>query len=269
MSGAGSVLERLFSLRGKTTLITGAGGGIGSVLAAALAEAGAVVGIHDITGDKLEETRHQIEGSGGRVVPLVADLSKVEECRRLIRQAHEELGRLDVLVNCAGINRRKPIEAVTEHDYEAIMAVNLRSVYFLSQAAHPIMRAQGGGKIVNIGSITGFFGLGMVSVYGATKAGVAALTRTMAVEWAKDNVQVNCIAPGFFLTPLSDKSIWADDNKSRWLLDRIPARRPALPKELVGTLLLLASDASSYITGETVVVDGGFRAGGSWEIDAR
>lgn len=269
MSSEISVLERLFSLRGKTALITGAGGGIGSVLALALAEAGATIAISDITGEAVEQTRHSIQEAGGRVVALPADLSKVEECRRLIRQAHESLGRLDVLVNCAGINRRKPIEAVTEDDYGAIMAVNLRSVYFLSQAAHPIMRAQGGGKIVNIGSITGSFGLGMVSVYGATKAGVAALTRTMAVEWAKDNVQVNCIAPGFFLTPLSDKSIWADDHKSRWLLDRIPARRPALPKELVGALLLLASDASSYITGETMVVDGGFGAGGSWEIDAR
>lgn len=265
MSGAASVLERLFSLRGKAALITGAGGGIGSVLAAVLSEAGAVVGMHDIIGDKLEETRRQIEGAGGRVVPLVADLSKMEECRGLIRQAHESLGRLDVLVNCAGINRRKPIEAVTEDDYEAIMAVNLRSAFFLSQAAHPIMRAQGGGKIVNIGSSTIFFGLGTTSVYGATKAGLAALTRTMAVEWARDNIQVNCIAPGYFPTPLSDKSVWADDYKSHWLLDRIPARRPGLPKDLVGALLLLASDASAYITGETVVVDGGFRAGGSWE----
>jgi NAD(P)-dependent dehydrogenase (short-subunit alcohol dehydrogenase family) len=267
MRDAVPALERVFSLKGKAALITGAGGGIGSVFAAALAEAGAVVGIHDITGDKLEETRRQIEGADGRVVPLVADLSRVEECRRLIRDAHESMGRLDVLVNCAGINRRKPIEAVTEDDYEAIMAVNLRSVYFLSQAAIPIMRAQGCGKIVNIGSSTISFGLATTSVYGATKAGVAALTRTMAVEWAKDNVQVNCIAPGYFLTPLTDGSVWADGHKSRWLLDRIPARRPGLPKDLVGVLLLLASDASAYITGETVAVDGGFQAGGSWETD--
>lgn len=267
MSGAASLLERLFSLRGRAALVTGAGGGIGCALAVALAEAGAAVGIHDIAADKLGETRNKIEEVGGRAAVLTADVSKVEECRRLIQEAHKALGRLDVLVNCAGINRRKPIEAVNEDDYEAIMAVNLRGLYFLSQAAHPIMRAQGGGKVINIGSSTVFFGLGTVSVYGATKAGVAALTRTMAVEWAKDNIQVNCIAPGYFLTPLTDKSVWADERKSRWLLNRIPARRPGVPEDLIGALLLLASDASAYITGETVIVDGGFLAGGSWDAD--
>ena len=263
------LIERLFSLKGKTALVTGAGGGIGSVMAVALAEAGAVVGIHDIAADKLEDTGRQIEEAGERAVPLIADLSLVKECRRLVAEASEALGRLDILVNCAGINRRKPIDEVSEDDYEAIMAVNLRSVYFLSQAAHPIMRAQGGGKIINIGSSTIFFGLGTVSVYGATKAAVAALTRTMAVEWAGDNIQVNCIAPGYFKTPLTDKSVWADERKGNWLLDRIPARRPGVPDDLLGALLLLASDASEYITGETVVVDGGFRAGGSWEAETQ
>jgi len=267
VTNAPSLFERLFSLKDKATLITGAGGGIGRVLAVALAGAGAAVGINDLTMTKLKEPRRLIEEIGGRAVMLPADLSDVAACRKLIHDAHAALGRLDVLVNCAAINRRKPIEAVTEDDFEAIMAVNLRSIYFLCQAAHPIMRAQGGGKIINVGSINCFYGLGTVSVYGATKGALAQLTKVMAVEWAKDNIQVNCLAPGFTLTPLTEKALWGDEYKRRWLLDRIPARRPGKPEDLVAVVLLMSSAASSYMTGETIVVDGGLLAGGSWERD--
>ena len=261
------LVERLFSLEGKTALVTGASGGIGSVLAVALAEAGAAVGLNGTRAAQLEDIRQHIEANGRRAVVLPADLSDPSACSDLIAEAHTALGRLDVLINCAGINRRKPIEAVTEEDFDTILAVNLRSLFFLCQAAQPIMRAQGGGKIVNIGSMTSFLGLGGVSVYGVTKAAVAQLTRTMAVEWAMDNIQVNCLAPGFMLTPLTETPIWGDPWRRQWLLDRIPARRPGRPEELVGACLLLASDASSYLTGQTLAVDGGFLAGGSWLRD--
>jgi 2-deoxy-D-gluconate 3-dehydrogenase len=185
----------------------------------------------------------------------------------LITEAHTALGQLDVLINCAGINRRKPITEVSEDDYVTIMALNLQSVFFLCQAVHPLMRAQGGGKIINIGSVNSIYGLGTISVYGASKAGLAQVTRVMAVEWAKDNIQVNFIIPGFILTPLTEKPLWGDAYKNQWLQDRIPARRPGLPEDLVGAILLLASPASSYMTGSTIVVDGGFFAGGSWERD--
>lgn len=257
--------QALFSLTGRTVLVTGAGGGIGRALALGMAGAGARVGIHDVAPERLEETQRAVIAAEGQAVPLLAELGEVESCRRLIRDAHTALGRLDVLVNCAGMNRRAPIAAVTEEDYEAIMAVNLRSIFFLSQAAHPIMRQQGGGKIINIGSLSAFLALGTVSVYGMTKGAVAQLTRTMAVEWAKDNIQVNCVAPGFMLTPLTETSLWGDEKKRRWLLGRIPMRRPGRPDELVGTALLLASQASSYLTGQTITVDGGVLAGGSWE----
>jgi gluconate 5-dehydrogenase len=260
-----SPLQRLFSLRGKTALVTGAGGGIGRVLALALAETGAWVAVHDVKADMLAQTSRAIADAGGEAVSLLADLGEVENCRQLIRDAHRTLGRLDVLINCAGMNRRAPMTAVTEDDFEAITAVNLRSIFFLSQAAQPLMRAQGGGKIVNIGSLSAFHALGTVSVYGMTKAAVRQLTQTMAIEWAKDNIQVNCIAPGFMLTPLTETSLWGDEGKRRWLTDRIPMRRPGRPDELVGVTLLLASDASSYLTGQTIVVDGGVLAGGSWE----
>jgi NAD(P)-dependent dehydrogenase (short-subunit alcohol dehydrogenase family) len=261
-----SILERLFSLRGKSVLVTGAGGGIGRVLAVAMAEAGARLGLHDVAPERLAESCHAVRYVGGETFPLVADLSDVQACQGVIAKAHAALNRLDVLVNCAGVNRRKPIEAVTLDDYETITAVNQRSLFFLSQAAHPIMRAQGGGKIINIGSLNSFMGLGTVSVYGMTKAATAQVTKTMAIEWAKDNIQVNCVAPGFMLTPLTETSLWGDEVKRRWLLERIPMRRPGQPDELVGITLLLAAGASSYLTGQTIVVDGGVLAGGSWEV---
>lgn len=267
MTSMDSLVDRLFSLKGKTALVTGAGGGIGAVLAVALAEAGAMVGLNGLNPAKLEEPYRRIRKTAGHAVKLPANLSSVDSCRNLVRDANQALGRLDVLVNCAAINRRKPIEATTEDDFQSIVALNLGSIYFLCQAAHPVMRAQGGGKIINVGSINSFYGLGTVSVYGATKAALTQLTKVMAVEWARDNIQVNCIAPGFVLTPFTEKALWDDEYKRQWMLERIPMRRPARPEEMVGAILLMASAGSSYMTGETVVVDGGFLAGGSWESD--
>ncbi len=262
-----TLFQRLFSLAGKTALITGASGGIGTVLAVALAEAGATVGIHGRTPEKVAEVCRQVEAVGGQAFAFSADLSAVEANHQLIEDATHTLGRLDILINCAAMNRRKPIADVTADDYDTIMALNLRSVYFLCQAAHQQMRAQGG-KIINISSANERYGLGTVSVYGASKAGVAQISRVMAVEWAKDNIQVNCIVPGFIMTPLTAGALWGDAHRNQWLRDRIPMHRPGEPEELVGATLLLASPAASYMTGSTIVVDGGFFAGGSWEADA-
>jgi NAD(P)-dependent dehydrogenase (short-subunit alcohol dehydrogenase family) len=257
------ILHRLFSLEGKVALVTGAGGGIGRTLAMALAEAGATVGLHDRESAMTDEVKGEIESAGGKAFQFSADLVDVEACARLIVEAHSSTGRLDVLVNCAAMNRRKPIDEVTPGDFDAIVAVNLRSVYFLSQQAHRLMKAQSGGKIIHIGSINSFYSLDGVSVYGLTKGALAQLTRAMAVEWAKDNVQVNCIAPGFMRTPLS-APVWADAHRAAWLTERIPMRRPGEPEELAGMVLLMASNASTYLTGATVNVDGGVLAGGSW-----
>jgi 2-deoxy-D-gluconate 3-dehydrogenase len=257
------ILNRLFSLEGKATLVTGAGGGIGRVLAMALAEAGAAVCLHDRTLALTDDAKGEIESAGGAAFQFAADLANVEACARLIQEARSVMGRLDVLVNCAAMNRRKPIDEVTADDFDSIVAVNLRSVFFLSQQAHRTMKAQGGGKIIHIGSINSAYSLDGVSVYGLTKGALSQLTRTMAVEWAKDNVQVNCIAPGFMRTPLS-APVWADAYRAAWLTERIPMHRPGEPDELVGMALLMASNASSYLTGATVNVDGGVLAGGSW-----
>lgn len=268
MKARRSHLEKYFSLEGKAVLLTGAGGGIGHTLALALAGAGAAVALHARTKDKVEDLSAAIAEDGGQAVVLTAELGDVAAAKDLVRRAHAAFGRLDILVNCAATNRRKPIGDVTEDDWDAIMAVDLKSLYFMSQAAHELMRPRKEGKIVHIGSINSRFALGSVSVYGAAKAAVEQLTKVMAVEWARDNIQVNCVIPGFVATPLS-KPIWTDAYKAQWLRSRIPARRPAEPDEMSGAVLLLASPASSYITGISIVVDGGVLAGGWWDPDER
>lgn len=257
------IFHRLFSLADKTALITGASGGIGRALAVAFAEAGATIGVHGRDQDRIRQTCEAVEAVGGKCVALCANLEEVQSCRELVREAQVQLGRLDILVNNAATNRRKPIYEVTEDDFDEISAVNIRAVYFLSQAAHAIMRDQGGGKIIHIASINVMFALDTVSVYGLTKGAIAQLTKAQAVEWASDNIQVNSITPGFVLTPLSSP-IWENPQKADWLRARIPQERPAEPDEMTGLALLLASAASSYMTGQNIVLDGGFLAGGSW-----
>jgi gluconate 5-dehydrogenase len=259
------VIQRLFSLEGRTALVTGASGGIGRVLALGLARAGAAVGIHGRSEEQLEKTRQLIEDEGGKATLLPAELGNVSACRKLIADSATGLGRLDVLVNCAGMNRRNPIEQVAEDDFQTIIDVNLRAIYFLSQAVHPIMRKQGGGKIIHVASLTSFMALATSSVYGVTKAAVAQLAKTQAVEWARDNIQVNCLVPGFILTPLTEKSLWQNDTRRAWLLGRTPAKRAGLPEDLVGAVLFMAGQGSNFMTGQLITVDGGVMAGGSWD----
>ncbi len=257
-----AILESLFGLDGKVALVTGASGGIGSAIAKAYAEAGATVILNGTRREKLEELAAEVSG---KTVIMPADLSTREACQNLIAQIESELGRLDILVNNAGINRRKPATDFTEDDYRTILSVNLDGVFFLSQAAHPLIKKNGGGKIIQIGSMTSYVGIGNVAVYGMTKSAIAQLAKTLAVEWAKDNIQVNCLCPGFIVTPLTEAGMFSDEKKVNWLMQRIPAHRPGTPHDLVGTALLLASPASAYITGQLIAIDGGFLAGGSWD----
>jgi 2-deoxy-D-gluconate 3-dehydrogenase len=258
------LLHDLFSLRGKAALVTGAGGAIGGVLSRALAGAGAAVALHDVSEAKLAEPRAGIEAAGGRAVTLAADLGDAEACRRLVDDAQRALGRLDVLVTCAGINRRKRIDAVTPDDFDAIVAVNLRAVYFVSQAAHRHMAAQGGGKIIHVSSLSARHAFSTISVYAATKAAVSQLTRAQAREWVADNVQVNAIEPGFVQTEFT-RPLWDDPYRAEWFRRFIPQGRLARPEELVAPVLLLAAPGSTYLTGQAIAVDGGVLSGASWE----
>jgi NAD(P)-dependent dehydrogenase (short-subunit alcohol dehydrogenase family) len=257
-------LER-FALRDRAVLLTGAGGGIGRVFATSLAQAGARVAAHERTLEALAPAHERAGALGVTLEPFAADIADVDACRDLVARVHARMGRIDVLVNCAATNARLPIAGMDPATFDRIVAVNIRAPYFLSQAVQPLMRAAGGGVIVNVGSINSAYGLALVSVYGLTKGAIAQLTRSCAVEWAPDGIRVNCLVPGFIVTPMNEEALWGHPRRRAWMLDRVPMDRPGQPEDLVGALLFLASDASAFMTGQTVVIDGGFLAGGSWE----
>jgi gluconate 5-dehydrogenase len=261
------VNDTLFSLEGRAVLITGAGGAIGSVLAEALAERGARLALQDLDIDKLAPVRDAVESAAGTAVTIAGDLSSPQACGAVVREAHALLGGLDVLINAAGINRRKSIDDITAEDFDAITAVNMRAVYFTSQAAHPIMAAAGGGSIVNLSSLSARFSFSTISVYAATKAAVTSMTRSCAREWAVDGIRVNCIEPFVIKTEFT-KPLWGEDHRQRWFDDVTPLGRLGEPRELIGPVVFLASDASTWITGQSIVIDGGLTAGADWDTYA-
>ncbi len=257
-------VENLFSLNGRVAMITGAGGGIGRVLGRGLASAGAAVALCDVDDFSLTDVQRELSSRGYRAMGLKLDLSDQTSVFESVRKVHENFGRLDILINCAAINKREPILEVTQTTFDQIVSVNLRGLFQMSQAAARLMKESGGGKIVNIGSLNSEMALKNVSVYGATKGAVKQLTMAMALEWANDDIQVNCVIPGFISTPLS-RPVWEDETKSEWMRGRIAARRPGEPQELLGAVIYLCAPASSYVTGQSIIVDGGVLAGGtSW-----
>jgi NAD(P)-dependent dehydrogenase (short-subunit alcohol dehydrogenase family) len=252
-----------FSLTGRVAVVTGAAGGIGRWLAAGLGAAGAALLLTDVDAEGLQEAAELLRAAGVATASLVCDLGADDAPQRIVEASCTRLGRLDVLVNNAAVNRRLPILDMDPETWDWIVRVDLRAPYFLSQAAARVMRRQGGGSIINISSVNFAYGLEHISVYGSAKAALSQLTRVMALEWAPYGIRANAIAPGYMDTPLA-APIWADKDVRRWILNRVPMRRPGRPQELVGVCQLLASDASSFITGQTFVVDGGFLAGGKW-----
>jgi NAD(P)-dependent dehydrogenase (short-subunit alcohol dehydrogenase family) len=251
-----------FSLQGKTAVVTGAAGGIGRWLAVGLGAAGASVLVTDVDETGLAATRDVLTNAGIEASTLACDLSGRDAPERIVEAARTRFGNLDVLVNNAAVNRRMPIFEMDPETWDLITTIDLKVPYFLSQAAARVMRERGG-SIVNISSINFTYGLEHISVYGPAKAGLSQLTRVMALEWAQYGIRVNAIAPGYMDTLLA-APIWADADISRWILNRVPMERPGRPTELVGACQLLASAAGSFITGQTVIVDGGFMAGGRW-----
>jgi NAD(P)-dependent dehydrogenase (short-subunit alcohol dehydrogenase family) len=254
---------RAFSLEGKTAIVTGAGGGIGRWLAAGLGAAGASVLVTDLDEGALEDCAETLAAAQLKVSAFACDLGKADAAQRIVDAAVERFGGVDVLVNNAAVNRRLPIDEMDTETWDLITTIDLKVPYFLSQAAARAMRERGGGSIVSISSINFTYGLEQISVYGPAKAGLSQLTRVMALEWTQHGIRANAIAPGYMDTPLAEP-IWADADISRWIFNRVPMDRPGQPRELVGMCQLLASDAGSFITGQTFIVDGGFMAGGRW-----
>ena len=252
------ILER-FSLDGKVALVTGSASGIGRSIATALAEAGANIVCHCRNLGDTDQTVADIERLGRRAASVAGDLSDRETPAKLVEDAISEFGRIDILINNAGMIRRAPVADYTEDDWAAVIEVNLSSVFRLAQAAGRHMLNAGSGKIVNIASLLSFQGGITVPAYTASKSGVAGLTKALANEWAQHNVNVNAIAPGYIATK-NTEALQEDETRNRQILERIPAGRWGSPKDLNGAAIFLTSSASDYMHGHILVVDGGWLA---------
>lgn len=247
-----------FNLEGKVAIVTGACQGLGQGMALGLAEAGAdIVGV-DI--GNLDETKSRVEALGRRFLPLSVNLMKVESISEAVKTAVEAFGQIDILVNNAGIIRREDAINFSEKDWDDVMDINVKAVFFMSQAVARQFILQGrGGKIINIASMLSFQGGIRVPSYTASKSGVMGITRLMANEWARHNITINAIAPGYMATA-NTKDLREDEERNKAILQRIPADRWGLPEDLKGPVVFLASDASAYVNGYTVAVDGGWLA---------
>lgn len=246
-----------FRLDGQVALVTGARQNLGQAMALALAEAGANISALDV--DDVIETTQAVRAMGRRCQPIACNLrsASVTDIQQVIAETVADLGRLDILVNNAGIIRRTPALDFSEVDWDDVLQVDLKAVFFLSQAAARVMAPQKHGKIINIVSLLSFQGGIVVPSYTAAKSGAAGLTRALANEWARYGVNVNAIAPGYMVTEVT-AALRSDPSRATAILDRIPAERWGTPDDLKGTVVFLASAASDYLHGAIVPVDGGW-----------
>ncbi len=253
-----SILD-LFKLDGKIAFVTGSSTGLGQAMAIALAEAGADVICHASKEGKASETMSAIQKLGRKSAEISGDMADKATPKRLIDEVIRQFGRIDILINNAGTIRRSPAVDFSEEDWETVLEVNLSSIFRLSQTAARSMIAAGSGKIVNIASLLSFQGGITVPAYTASKSGVAGLTKAFANEWAKHNINVNAIAPGYFATN-NTQALQADETRNRQILERIPAGRWGKPEEIAGAAVFLSSAASDYLQGHILTVDGGWMA---------
>jgi NAD(P)-dependent dehydrogenase (short-subunit alcohol dehydrogenase family) len=246
-------------LDGKVAVVTGASRGLGRAMAVALAEAGADVAVAARARPELEETAHLVEACGARSLALTTDVASYASVESLMAQTVDVLGRLDVLINNAGIARVAPLAEASLDDWRAILDVNLSGVFHGCRAAAPYLIRRGAGKVINLASVLAAAGLPGYTMYAATKGGIISLTRALAVEWARHNVQVNAIAPGWFVTEMNETA-FADPRIHERLTRDIPARRTGRLDEIGPLAVYLASPASDFMTGQTIFLDGGHTA---------
>ncbi len=246
-----------FSLEGKVALVTGANTGLGQGIAVALAQAGADIAAAGIQAPT--ETEEKVKALGRRFVAIEANLISIEPVQRVLDETLAGLGRLDILVNNAGLIRRADAVDFSEQDWDDVMNVNIKSAFFMSQAAGRHFIAQGSGKIINIASMLSFQGGIRVPSYTASKSGIAGITRLLANEWGAKGLNINAIAPGYMATD-NTAQLRADAARNQSILERIPAGRWGVPEDLGGTAVFLASSASDYVNGTVIPVDGGWLA---------
>lgn len=252
--------RNLFDLTGKTALITGASRGLGQIFSRALAQAGADLAITSRKLASLADFQKEIEDMGRKVIPLELDVRDYDSIQKAVETCHKEMGKIDILVNNAGCNVRKPALEITWDDWNLVVDTNLRGAFFVAQAAARHMVARGYGRIINVGSVTSVFGMAGLAPYGASRGGIKQLTMSLADDWGQHGVTVNCLAPGWFKT-FQNQALWEDQAWVNYMTDRIPLRRTGIPSDLEGIIVFLASDASEYITGQTILADGGISTG--------
>jgi NAD(P)-dependent dehydrogenase (short-subunit alcohol dehydrogenase family) len=245
-------------LPGKIAIVTGGGRGLGKAMAIGLANAGALIIVCDVVDTK--ETVSLIQDLGRESIGLKVDVTKPADIAMMVKKTVEKFRTIDVLVNNAGIVKSAPAESMIEADWKKILTVNLTGEFLCAQAVGAQMIQQKQGRIINIASVAGILGSAQSAAYSASKAGVILLTKTLAVEWGKYGINVNAICPGIFLTDMTDSYI-KDPGFIQMVKTRIPLGRYARPEELMGAVVFLASNASTYVTGHTLVVDGGWTAG--------
>ena len=250
-------MNNRFDISGKTAIVTGGSTGLGAGMAIGLAEAGADIVLVDRTG--CSETAEQVKAAGRRVINIIADLSTIAPVELIVRQTIEEFGKIDILVNNAGIIRRTPAIDYSEKDWDEVMAINSKTVFFFCQAVARDMMKRKYGKIINISSLLAFQGGILVPSYAASKGAVAQVTKALANEWGSQGINVNAIAPGYMATN-NTKPLREDAARAKSILDRIPAGRWGLPDDLKGVAVFLASPAYDYVNGHVLIVDGGWMA---------
>ena len=257
----------LFDLTGKTAIVTGAARGIGRAVAEGLASVGVAVALADLLADGLADAERAIAGRGGRCIAVKTDLCRQEDRVALVEQTIAAFGRVDVLVNVAGVTRPHPSEVYPADDWELTLAVNLTAIFHLCQLAAQEMIPRRAGAIINVSSIGGALGFPNNPAYQASKSGVLGLTRALATDWAKYNIRVNALCPGYTHTDMTDAS-FRNPRTNAARATRTMLNRWGRPEEMVGPVIFLASDAASYVTGEAIFVDGGWLNAGltEWQL---
>ncbi len=245
-----------FRLSGRIAVVTGGSRGLGRAMAIGLAEAGAAVAVASRTKSLIEDTAAEIIRNGGDAIAIPTDVRSEEDVERMVALVVEKFGRIDILVNNAGIGGSRKVVAMTADEWSDMMDTNVKSIFLTVRAVGKVMIGQRSGKVINVSSVLGKGALPRSMHYGASKAAIIHMTKTLALEWAPFNIHVNCIAPGWFLTEMT-KDQQEGENRE-FLIGRIPSGRFGKPEEMVGLAVFLASDASNYITGDTVFIDGGY-----------
>jgi len=261
-------MNDLFDLTGRVAIVTGTSRGLGQYFARALAHAGADLILTSRKRDSLDAFEKEVQEIGRKTVSLELDVRDQQSIEQMVSAAHSAFGRIDILVNNAGCNVRQPALEVTWDDWNLILDTNLRGSFFVAQAVARRMIPRGYGRIINIGSVTSVAGYAGLGPYGASRGGIRQLTMSLADDWGKHGITVNCLAPGWFRTT-QNKVLYENKEWVEYLTERIPLKRPGQPNDLDGAIVFLASESSRYVTGQTLLVDGGISTGAMRALPAQ